>query len=222
MNIQEKAPIHIPHVPLSAGEEFVNWLTHGSAAILGIVGACIMGWVASSQSLMTAICCVAFVLSAVAVFSASALSHYCIHRPTLLNRLRAWDQGLIYVMISGTYTPIVWSYAESTLRWPLMIFIWVGALVGLYSKVIAKHRVNSIRISSYVLLAAIPSIALFNRVPNGFLYWMLLGCAFYVLGIVFLLNDRKIRYMHLAWHMCVNSAAILHFYGVYAYIAQVA
>jgi hemolysin III len=216
-NCPQSATEH--HVPLSANEELINWLTHALAAVAGIFGAALMAREAMTHSFMTAVCCLSFVISSIAVFTASALSHYWIHQPVVLNRLRAWDQGLIYVMISGTYTPLVWAYSAPPLTWFLMAFIWVAAFVGFYSKVFAQHRVNSIGVISYVLLGAIPAIVMFNRVPAGLLFWLTLGVSLYLVGVFFLLNDRRFKYMHVVWHLCVNGAALSHFYGVYAYIA---
>src|SRR5690606_39179142 len=130
--------------PLLPEEEWANALTHAAAAVVWTLGAVVMVRGAAEQTLMTTFFCLVFVFSAVSVFTASALSHHWIHDSKLLRRLRAWDQGLIYVMISGTYTPLVWKFADEAIRTPLLIGIWVAAAVGFHSKVIAEHRVNGI------------------------------------------------------------------------------
>jgi hemolysin III len=214
-------PVIIEHTPLNAREEFVNALSHAAAALFGIFGAVVLVRAAAAQSLMTVICCTAFIMSTVAVFTASALSHYWIDKPALLQRSRAWDQGLIYVMISGTYTPLVWRFADDPIRIALLIGLWVAAVAGFWSKVFVEHRVNTIGVISYLLLGWLPSLGLIGKVPGGLLLWMVAGGVTYVLGIAFLLYDRRFKYMHVAWHICVMLAAVCHYLGVYNYVAAI-
>ena len=178
-----------------------------------------MLWAAAEQPLMTTLCCLVFVFSAVSVFTASALSHHWIDDPSLLRRLRAWDQGLIYVMISGTYTPLVWRFADDAIRAPLLLGIWLAAAVGFHSKVIAEHRVNGIGTITYLLLGWVPALGLVTRVPGAVLFWMACGGVIYTIGVAFLVNDSRIRYFHALWHLCVIIAAGCHFWAIYRYVA---
>lgn len=212
-------PVIVEHIPLNADEEYANALTHAAAALVGIVGAVVMVFAAAQQSWITALCCAVFVFSSVSVFTASALSHYWIDKPRLLQRSRAWDQGLIYVMISGTYTPLIWRFAEDPWRVLLLIALWIAASAGFASKVFIEHRVNTTGVISYLMLGWLPSLGLIGKVPSGLLLWMLAGGITYVVGIVFLINDRKFKYMHVVWHVCVMLAASCHYLGVYAYVA---
>lgn len=205
--------------PLLHDEEWANALIHAGGALAAVFGAVIMARAAVGQPLMTTFCCLVFVASAAAVFVASALSHHLIHEPRLLLRLRAWDQGLIYVMISGTYTPLIWRFAEDAVRTPLLIAIWIAAAAGLYSKVISLHRVNSMSPVSYLLLGWLPALGLIGNVPWGLFGWMLAGGLLYIVGISLLLNDRKRKYFHAAWHVFVLLAATCHFLAVYQYVA---
>jgi hemolysin III len=207
------------HTPLNPREEYANAMSHASAAFAGIVAAVFMIRAASGQSWTAVFCCTVFVLSSVAVFVASALSHYWIDNPKLLQRSRAWDQGLIYVMISGTYTPLIWRYAEDPMRTILLIGIWAAAIAGFSSKVFVQHRVNATGVISYLLLGLLPAAGLVGNVPGGLLMWMVLGGLTYLLGVTFLLNDRRMKYMHVAWHVCVVFAAGCHYLGVYNYVA---
>ena len=109
--------------PIRHDQEWANALTHTLAAIAGLLGAILMGITTSDQSIAKTIACLAFVASAIAVFVASALSHYFIHDPVVIKRLRAWDQGLIYVMITGTYTPLVYQFSSPGMRTVVLVLI---------------------------------------------------------------------------------------------------
>ncbi len=133
------------------------------------------------------------------------------------NRMRAWDQGTIYGMIAGTYTPFVTAYGGA-LTVPLLIFLWVAAGVGFYSKVIAKHRVNSLATITYLLLGWLPAIPLSMAVPTGCLVMMALGGLSYSLGVIFLKYDNRVRYFHSVWHLMVIAAACVHYVGICQFV----
>lgn len=207
--------------PIRHDQEWANALTHTFAAIAGLLGAILMGITTSDQSLAKTIACLAFVGSAIAVFVASALSHYFIYDAVVIKRLRAWDQGLIYVMITGTYTPLVYQFASPSLRATVLVLIWVAAIAGFYSKVIAEHRVNGIGTFSYLALGWLPALFLVGRVPTPVLFWMATGGVLYTVGVAVLMNDHRVRYLHAVWHLLVMAAASCHYWAIYCYVANV-
>lgn len=211
--------VYDEHEPLHADEERANAITHAAAAIITLAAGAFLLKACYHQSLMTIFCCFVFVSSTIGVFVASALSHHWISEPGLLRRLRAWDQGLIYSMIAGTYTPLIWRYVEDPYRMPLLFGMWIAAGVGFSSKVLVEHRVNSIGLTTYLLLGFVPAFWLFHKVPTGLLLWMVGGGAAYVFGVTFLMYDRRVKYLHVVWHLCVMVGASLHFMGVYNYVA---
>lgn len=207
------------HEPLHRHEEIANAVTHGVAAVAMLVGTAALLYTLQGQSWITIACCLLFSLSCCAVFTASALSHFLLNDQKLLKKLRSWDQGLIYVMIAGTYTPLVWTYAESHARIPLLIGMWIAAIGGFVSKVVIKHRVNSMGLTTYLILGWTPAFWLFNQVPKGLLFWMLAGCACYIVGVIFLMNDRRRKYFHVMWHLCVIAGTTMHYLGVFNFVA---
>jgi hemolysin III len=63
---------------------------------------------------------------------------------------------------------------------------------------------------------AIPT--LLTMLPMACLAWMMLGVACYLLGLVFWLNDRKVRHFHAVWHLLVMAGSAAHFSGVLLFI----
>lgn len=207
------------HQPLHREEELANAISHGLAALATLIATVVLLLSLRDHSWMTIGCCLVFGLSCFSVFTASALSHFWLEDQSLLKRLRAWDQGLIYTMIAGTYSPLVWTYADQSIRIPLLIGMWIAAITGFVSKVIVKHRVNSIGLTTYLILGWAPAFWLFTKVPSGLLFWMFAGCSGYLVGVCCLVNDRRVKYLHVLWHVCVMFAATMHFLGVYFYVA---
>lgn len=199
-------------------QEWANALTHGLAALVWTIGAGVMIWHTADKPLGTTLSCLAFVISAIAVFLASMLSHLFMDDPVRLKRLRAWDQGLIYAMISGTYTPLIYQFANPQHRDLVLVAIWAAAAIGFYSKVFAGHRINGIGTATYLALGWLPALVLIGRVPTPVLLWMSLGGIIYTLGVAVLVNDWRMRYLHAVWHLLVISAASCHYWAIYQYV----
>ncbi len=210
---QQNAP------PEPTDEEWANAITHGIGILLAIAGLIWMIRLLQGHSLGLILSCLAYCSSVVLVFVFSTLSHV-FSDPSLRTRMRAWDQGTIYLMISGTYTPFVWQYGGA-LRTPLMIFLWGLAFYGLWQKVVVKRQVNSMVVTTYLLLGWVPTIPLFPHVPWGCLGGMLGGGVIYSAGVYFLMNDHRGRFFHSIWHLAVISAAVCHYLVILKYVVLV-
>jgi hemolysin III len=127
---------------------------------------------------------------------------------------------MIYAMISGTYTPIAYYFAPPDIRLPLLCAIWIAAGLGFLGKVAFRHRVNSIGTITYLLLGWLPAIPLAGHVPTPLIWCMFVGGILYTIGVVFLVNDAKIKYLHALWHLSVISAAACHYFGILYYVVQ--
>lgn len=202
-----------PSPPVRSDQEWANAWTHGIAA----VAAAIMGGylIVQATTIGTgmAIACGAYTASVVGTFVCSTASHV-VRRQPLLDTTRAWDQAMIYTMISGTYTPIVTGYASDRVMTPLLIAIWVAAGLGFTAKVIWKHRINSIGTASYLALGWLPALPLVGQVPGGLIGWMVVGGVIYTIGVAFLMNDHRARYLHAVWHLMVMAAATSHYWAI--------
>lgn len=200
-------------IRLSDAEELANAITHGVAC----VGAALATlFVLASMTFSGDVSRVSFLVygcSLVLVFVMSTLSHV-VRDPQRLDRVRAWDQGAIYLLIAGTYTPGITAFAEGGMANGLLLFVWGVGAIGFYSKVFAGYRVNSITTVTYLLLGWVPAMFLLPIVPFEYFLWLLAGGVCYSAGVVFLLNDRRVRFFHAGWHLWVMLAAAIHFYAI--------
>lgn len=203
--------------PIKPDQEWANAWTHGIASLIAVVMGIVLIRQASLASPGMAIACAAYVASMAGTFLCSTLSHVILRQPAL-NTLRSWDQAMIYTMISGTYTPIAFGYAADSVRGPLLIAIWVAAAAGFLMKVAFRHRVNSIGTVSYLALGWLPAIPLVGQVPTALVGWMIAGGLLYTAGVVLLVNDHRIRYLHAGWHLFVMAAAACHWWAIWAFV----
>ncbi len=205
--------------PLQLDQEWANALTHAFATIGAAVVGIYMVVAAAAQGTGLAIACGAYVTAVIGTFFFSTMSHV-VRRQPLLNTMRAWDQAMIYTMISGTYTPIVYRFATDEHRTPLLAAIWIAAGAGFLFKVAFRHRINATGTISYLLLGWLPSLPLVGHIPSDLVWSMVAGGVLYTVGVVFLMNDSKVKYMHAAWHLSVVTAATLHYLGILNHVVN--
>jgi hemolysin III len=205
---------------LSAEEEFANSITHGLGCAMSVVGAFVVADTLGGGDGWRVAGCSIFLTSMIAVYAMSTLSHV-FQSPTLRTRFRAIDQGTIYLLIAGTYTPFSLAYLHTTPWWILLGAVWAVALYGFVSKVLFAHRVENVSMWPCILCGTLPFVAiptLITMLPLACLGWMMLGVACYVLGLVFWLNDRRVRHFHAMWHLLVMAGSAAHFSGILLFV----
>lgn len=201
-------------VYLSKEDEKANTITHAIGVLLSLIALVVFWNLNREFELGMRLCCLAFTLAMIAVYSFSTLSH-AIMAPGLRNRMRAWDQGMIYFLIVGTYSPFVWHATQGSFRSGLLIVVWGLAMLGFYSKVFAKHRVNSVATITYLALGWLPAIPLVRNTPGICLFWMIMGGVCYSVGVIFLKNSCRARYLHATWHVFVMLGSGCHSYAIF-------
>lgn len=208
------APVFVPF-----DDEWANTLTHAIGCLLALVGWVALAMIVSDRPLGVAISCWIYSAAVFSVFLFSTLSH-AVRHPAGRDLMRAWDQGTIYLMIAGTYTPFLWMYSLPRWRLAILLCVWGLAAVGFWSKVLVRHRINALASTTYLLLGWLPAIPMLNRIPDPMplecLYGMLAGGLLYTIGVIFLSFDRHVRFFHAAWHVLVIAAAASH-YGTIVY-----
>lgn len=205
---------------LTAEEEIANSITHGLGFVLSVLGAFVIADAIGSSDGWRVLGCSVFVTSMIAVYAMSTLSHV-FQSPRLRTLFRAIDQGTIYLLIAGTYTPFSLAYLHTTPWWILLGAVWAVALYGFVSKVLFARRVENVSMWPCLVCGALPFLAiptLLTMVPIGALWWMILGIACYILGLVFWLNDRRVRHFHAVWHLLVMAGSAAHFSGILLFV----
>jgi hemolysin III len=200
--------------------ELANSLSHGFGLLLALIGAAVLLRVAAEQgSLAKLVACAAYSASLVAVYAASTLSHL-VHEPRLRAWFRSLDQGCIFLLIVGTYTPF--GVSIPGWNWPLqlLVLMWIIALAGFVSKVFYFHRIETVSVFSCVLMGWMPctTIPAFMGVfTTGCLWLMLGGGLAYTIGTLFLVNDRRHWFFHAVWHLFVIAGSTLHYLAILWY-----
>ncbi len=206
---------------LSPAEEFANFVTHGMGFILSLAGVAVMASVLGSQNTWRIAGCSIYLASLIGVYLMSTLSH-TFESPRPRSFFRALDQGTIYLLIAATYTPFSMAYLHTTFWCILLAIVWAIAFWGFFSKVLFAHRLESVSMWPCIVLGGIPFIsvpALLGVISLAALWWMILGIACYTLGLVFWVNDRRVRHFHAVWHLLVIAGSTCHFFAILLFVA---
>ena len=146
--------------PFTQGELVADGVIHAAAILAAIVGlAVLIGYVAARRSGLE--------LSAVAIYGIGLLSMfgfsaaYNMAPPSSLKwLLRRFDHSSIYLMIAGTYTPLLTLISDSFWAITLALVVWTGALFGIVLKVALPGRFDRLSIAVYLLLGWVGMVAI--------------------------------------------------------------
>jgi hemolysin III len=166
--------------------------------------------------------CSIFATTLVFMYAASTLSH-SFSIPRLRCFFRSLDQGSIYLLIAGSYTPLALAFLRTGWWWLLLGLMWTAALCGFVSKILFTHRVDAVAIWTFVLLGWTPILSaywLLTLVPVAALWWMFAGGLCYTVGTVFLSYDDRHAYWHAIWHLFVVAGSACHFFAILLFAAS--
>ncbi|HBG00370.1 MAG TPA: hemolysin III family channel protein [Firmicutes bacterium] len=206
-------------------KEPVNALTHFAMFLAGLVGLGLLvwrGWGTVSGVMVAAI----FGLSIVLLYGASTLYHWLRTTPKKELILRKLDHISIYVLIAGTYTPILYYGLEGRWRWVLLGTIWTLAIVGAILKIWLVSLPRAVTAGFYLGLgwmAVIPLKQLVQTLPKSAIALMLAGGIAYTLGAIIyatkIFNFAPKRFgFHEVFHIFVGLGTVLHFLMVFLFI----
>ncbi len=197
----------------NAGLESINAWTHGVGFLASLPAGIAIIVVASKYQAGMVFACLIYSISLASMYLFSALSH-AVRSPVWRPRVRAWDQGAVYLLIAGTYTPFMWAYLEGWQRLTFLLLVWGSAGLGFYSKVVAGHRLDNMTSITYVLLGWIPAMLLITDVTLICFSMMACGGVLYTVGTRFLQNDHVRWYFHAIWHLLVILASACHYAAI--------
>ncbi|MDV4151463.1 hemolysin III family protein [Clostridium sp. AL.422] len=200
------------------GEEIANAVTHGVGAILSIVGSIFLVVESLKTSNNYAITGVwIYCISLITLYLGSTLYHSIPGR-LIKKILRILDHSSIYLLITGTYTPIILILMNSDKKsLYILIALWIIAILGILFKVFWVDRFGALSTILYILMGwtiVINIKAVLILVPSNILMLIVLGGIVYTVGCIFYAMD-KMPYNHFIWHLFVMSGSALHYVAIY-------
>lgn len=209
------------------GEEIFNSVSHGVGAIFSIV-ALTMIIIFAAINGAGALDIVGYAIygaSLIILYTMSTLYH-AITNEKAKKVLRIIDHSSVYILISGSITPYIFTVlnGEGIKRWIIFGIVWGMTLLGIILYAMFKQKVKIFNVLSYVLMGwsvafLIPELsAVFKTLDlMPCLYLVIAGGITYTAGLIFY-AIKKIKYFHSIWHLFVLAGSILHFIAIMIYI----
>ncbi|WP_370480126.1 PAQR family membrane homeostasis protein TrhA [Tamlana flava] len=203
----------------SALEEKLNTLSHAFGALFGIVALILLIIGDTHKTDWSLFSVIVYGISIIVLFTASTFYH-AVKGENRKHIFRVIDHISIYLLIAGTYTPVLLISLEVSNGWLLFYIVWGIAAFGVILKLFFTGRFEVFSTLLYLIMGWLIVFDFSNLSnalgANGILLLFAGGLA-YTVGIVFY-AIHKIPYNHVIWHLFVLAGAIFHFFMIYLFV----
>lgn len=203
-----------------------GWL-HAATAPLTLAAGAVL--VALSPDALTRAGSAVFALSALVLFTVSAIYHRGTWSPRAHAFLQRFDHSNIFLLIAGSCTPFALLLLEGTDRWAMLAVSWGGALAGVLMKVLWVDHPRWLSAPVYIALGWAPAFFFDDFVEGAEAYGsptgtavialVIVGGALYTLGAIVYGTrrpDPSPRWFgfHEVFHTFTILAFVSHYVGV--------
>jgi len=205
------------------GEELFNMISHIVGGAIGIAALvlCIVfsaihknGWGLAGS--------IVYGVSMIVLYTMSSVYHG-LREGTAKRVMQVLDHCTIYLLIAGTYTPILLSAMrpiDPVASWVLLGVVWGLSAIAITLTAIDLKKYAVFSMICYIgmgwcIVFKIP--LLIQAVGWGGFWLILLGGVCYTVGAVLYGIGSKRRYMHSVFHLFVVAGSVLHLLAILIY-----
>lgn len=202
---------------LTSGEEIVNSITHGIGALLSVAALVVLVLLSVNHGDTMHLVSFSIYGSTLILLYLSSTLYHSFSSPRIKNLFARFDHVSIFLLIAGTYTPILLTSIRGVWGWTLFGIIWGLAIVGAVIRSVYLHRFRKLMVAVYLLMGWMFVIAgkqVYLSLPTNSLIFLVLGGIAYSVGVIFYMW-RKLPYSHGIWHLFVLAGSVLHFFAIY-------
>jgi len=195
-----------------------GWFHLGASPVVFI--ASLLLFIFTKNSLKWAVAL--YAMSAITLFSVSAIYHRVPWAPAKKKIWRRWDHANINFLIAGSYTPFAMTLLHGRDRTILMSVVWTGAIIGVLVRIFWLGAPRWFYVVNYLLLGWV-AVAYLPAIYRSGGLWVLipiiLGGIFYSIGAIFYalkFPGRQARYFgfHELFHIFVIAAWAVQYLAI--------
>lgn len=200
----------------------ISSYTHFLGACFSVLGLlvliCLGIYLKTTTSLLVG--AIIFGISLIALYSASSIYHYFHGSEKVKLILRKLDHSMIYVLIVGTYTPIVLSCMEPMKSYYFLGILWGIAIIGVILKIIWMDAPRFISTIIYLILgwALVFDFHDFQSIPLPVFVLIACGGISYSIGaIIYIIKKPNISIdfgFHEIFHIFVMLGSLFHYIAI--------
>ena len=189
---QDDAP-RASYKAYSIGEIRADIAAHIAGVACGLTGTLVLMLTASNGgSALLLLGAALYGVGLLAMFGFSAAYHFWPPSP-MKELLRRFDHAAIFVMIAGTFTPLVMNRVGGAWGYGLLAFVWTVAVTGIALKLVYPRRWERLTVALYVGLG-LSILVIADRLADAIsplsLAFLIAGSITYIVGVVFHLWER--------------------------------
>ena len=198
------------------GEELMNMITHIVGGAIGIAALVLCIIVSAVHRNGYGIAgSIVFGVSMIVLYTMSSVYHG-LKEGTAKRVMQVLDHCTIYLLIAGTYTPIVLSAMrpiDPVASWILFGVVWALSALAITLTAIDLKKYSVFSMICYIgmgwcIVFKMP--LLIQAVGWGGFWLILMGGICYTIGAMLYGMGRKKRYMHSIFHRFVVAGSVLH------------
>lgn len=200
--------------------------THFIGACLSFVGLIIIviGGIYKDTTPLVLGASIVFGLSLIALYSASTIYHFFKGNEKTKTILRKLDHSMIYVLIVGTYTPVVMYCVEAPHSYYFLGILWSIAIIGIIVKICWLNAPRALTVGLYLILgwAIVFDYQAFSGISAECLTLIATGGIAYSIGaFIYVLKKPNLSEMfgfHELFHIFVMLGSLLHYLAIFMFI----
>lgn len=207
--------------PISSFSHMIGAVVFAFATILLIAKALFVG----SWSLEILVGVIVFGISLVALYSSSAIYHYSNGSKHKILVLRKLDHSMIYVLIAGSYTPILLKFMAQREGLIFVSVMWLCAAVGVVIKLCWFNAPRWLQTVLYIAMgwAVLFDISIFKEMSGIALFLLAAGGISYTIGgIIYIVKKPNVSVkfgFHELFHIFILIGSAFHYLLVLFYVA---
>ena len=205
----------------SSAERLFNSITHGIGFVLSGVALILMVVYASYNSDAWSIVGVSIFGTTLILLYMSSTLYHAFPKGRLKQIFQLLDQSFIYLLIAGTYTPVLLITLRNPLGWTVFGLVWAMAIGGITHRIFFFDKLKFLTLVAYITMGWLSLIvfkSILKAAPTELVVWLLIGGVFYTGGLIFYRWER-LPFNHAIWHLFVLGGSFSHFMGIYLYLA---
>ena len=203
----------------SLGEEIFSAVSHGVAALFGVVTLVLLLLFCEKTPVTVVGVCV-YGGTMVLLYTVSSLYHALgINRAKKV--FRVLDHCTIFLLIAGTYTPITLCCIRGFAGAALFVVVWAAAIPGIILNAVNVERFKVFSMVCYLSMGWVVVFAMkavLRQMSSFGLWFLLAGGIVYTLGAVLYGFGKRIPYVHSVWHLFVFLGSVCHTVTVFTVV----
>ena len=200
-------------------EERLNTITHALGALFGVAALILLIVFDNQKTNYSLFSVIVYGISMTVLFTSSTLYH-AVSGEQRKHYFRVVDHISIYLLIAGTYTPVLLIVLYESLGWLLFWIVWGIAAFGIILKLFFTGRFEVFSTLLYLVMGWLIVFDFTNLsaiIGSDGVLLLFGGGLSYTVGIIFY-AIQKIPFNHVIWHLFVLAGAIFHFFMIFFFV----